>query len=200
MKSLQESMNSTARTDKFKCAAAAAAVTLLFVCFISVKWDFYWDLNDDFMIDRLLTGAYTGEPAARDIQNMFPFSLRTDPVPLPVRRAVSCSVQTPLQEDADRRGPCGFSCGRHDVAASGIHPVFGDRRDTRRCRGVLVSYDGIFGRSARIPSRRAAGHRSDAAGIPDPVGDDAVHDASVRPCDSFQNDGSCPLRTELRRG
>lgn len=74
MKSLQESMNSTARTDKFKCAAAAAAVTLLFVCFISVKWDFYWDLNDDFMIDRLLTGAYTGEPAARDIQNMFPFS------------------------------------------------------------------------------------------------------------------------------
>ena len=74
MKSSQESMNSTARTDKFKCAAAAAAVTLLFVCFISVKWDFYWDLNDDLMIDRLLTGAYTGEPAARDIQNMFPFS------------------------------------------------------------------------------------------------------------------------------
>ncbi len=74
MKSLQESMNSTARTDKFKCAAAAAAVTLLFVCFISVKWDFYWDLNDDFMIDRLLTGAYTGEPAARDIQNMFPLA------------------------------------------------------------------------------------------------------------------------------
>ena len=74
MKSSQESMSSTARTDRLKSAAAAASVTLLFVCFISVKWDFYWDLNDDFMIDRLLTGAYTGRPAAHDIQNMFPFS------------------------------------------------------------------------------------------------------------------------------
>lgn len=36
---------------------------------------FYLDLNDDSLIRDLVSGAYSGVPATRDIQNLYPFSL-----------------------------------------------------------------------------------------------------------------------------
>lgn len=51
-----------------------AAVLLCLCLLLGARYDYYWDLNDDFLIDRILNGAYTGVPAAHDIQNLFPFS------------------------------------------------------------------------------------------------------------------------------
>ena len=36
---------------------------------------FYLELNDDSLIRDLVSGVYSGVPAARDIQNLYPFSL-----------------------------------------------------------------------------------------------------------------------------
>jgi|GEM_PF-488995 len=54
---------------------AALVYVLLLLLLITRFFDFYFDLNDDFMIQHLLSGAYTGTPESRDIQNLYPFSL-----------------------------------------------------------------------------------------------------------------------------
>lgn len=41
---------------------------------LAARFDFYYDLNDDFLMDRILSGAYTGEPEARNIQSLFPLT------------------------------------------------------------------------------------------------------------------------------
>lgn len=48
-------------------------VAVLFLL-LAARFDFYYDLNDDFLMDRILSGAYTGEPEARNIQSLFPLT------------------------------------------------------------------------------------------------------------------------------
>ncbi len=36
---------------------------------------FYLDLNDDFMMENILSGAYTGMPQTRNIQSLYPLTL-----------------------------------------------------------------------------------------------------------------------------
>lgn len=54
-------------------AAAAAAAVLLAVLFL--RFDAYYDLNDDVLMENLLSGAYTGTPSFRNIQSYFPLTL-----------------------------------------------------------------------------------------------------------------------------
>ncbi|MDE7323004.1 MAG: hypothetical protein K2N73_09835 [Lachnospiraceae bacterium] len=46
--------------------------TLLLVLFLSVEFEFYYDLNDDTMIKDILSGAYTGSPSGFCIQMLYP--------------------------------------------------------------------------------------------------------------------------------
>lgn len=50
------------------------AFMLLLVLFLAVKYDFYYDLNDDTMIKDILSGAYTGAPSGYCIQMLYPLA------------------------------------------------------------------------------------------------------------------------------
>lgn len=52
----------------------ALVFTFLLVLFLAVKFDFYYDLNDDTMIKDILSGAYTGTPDGHCIQMLYPLS------------------------------------------------------------------------------------------------------------------------------
>lgn len=54
-------------------AAALAGTGALFL-FLALRYDFYYDLNDDWMMGHLLSGAYTGEGELRNIQSLFPLT------------------------------------------------------------------------------------------------------------------------------
>ena len=66
--------------DKIKCKPqlntvyAAAMVVFVFLA-ISLRFDFYFDLNDDVLIKDIVSGAYTGTPDAHSIQMLYPLSL-----------------------------------------------------------------------------------------------------------------------------
>lgn len=53
---------------------ATSVFTLALVLFLAVKFDFYYDLNDDTMIKDILSGAYTGTPDGHCIQMLYPLS------------------------------------------------------------------------------------------------------------------------------
>jgi len=51
-----------------------AMVVFLFLA-LSLRFDFYYDLNDDVLIKDIVSGAYTGTPNAHSIQMLYPLSL-----------------------------------------------------------------------------------------------------------------------------
>ena len=53
--------------------AALCGTGALFLV-LSLRFGFYYDLNDDWMMGHLLSGAYTGEGELRNIQSLFPLS------------------------------------------------------------------------------------------------------------------------------
>lgn len=53
---------------------ALAMVVFLFLA-LSLRFDFYYDLNDDVLIKDIVSGAYTGTPDAHSIQMLYPLSL-----------------------------------------------------------------------------------------------------------------------------
>ena len=53
---------------------AAAIVIFLFLA-LALRFDFYYDLNDDVLIKDIVSGAYTGTPDAHSIQMLYPLSL-----------------------------------------------------------------------------------------------------------------------------
>ena len=59
---------------KNKNLTAAVLFTGLLWFFISLRFDFYYDLNDDFWIKEILSGAYTGQPSGYAIQLLYPLS------------------------------------------------------------------------------------------------------------------------------
>lgn len=50
----------------------AAAMVLLFFLMLSLRYDFYYELNDDMVIGDILSGKYTGVPEARTNQLLYP--------------------------------------------------------------------------------------------------------------------------------
>ena len=53
----------------------AAGITAGIILQIAVLFDLYFDLNDDVLMKDLLSGSYTGVPAAHNIQMLYPISL-----------------------------------------------------------------------------------------------------------------------------
>jgi len=53
----------------------ATALVLALVLFLGVRYDYYYDLNDDVTMKDLLSGVYTGEPEGHNIQMLYPLSL-----------------------------------------------------------------------------------------------------------------------------
>lgn len=51
-----------------------AMVVFLFLA-LSLRLDFYYDLNDDVLIKDIVSGAYTGTPNAHSIQMLYPLSV-----------------------------------------------------------------------------------------------------------------------------
>ena len=70
---VSEQLNSPAGT--LGSYAAAAAVTAVFLVLLFLRFDAYYDLNDDVLMEDLLSGAYTGAPAFRNIQSYYPLTL-----------------------------------------------------------------------------------------------------------------------------
>ena len=52
----------------------ALGFTVLLCALVSIRFDFYYDLNDDVLMKDILAGVYTGEPESRNIQMLFPLS------------------------------------------------------------------------------------------------------------------------------
>lgn len=52
------------------CTAAAAVAVLL-----GLRFGYWYDLNDDVLIRDILSGIYSGQPQARDIQQLYPLGL-----------------------------------------------------------------------------------------------------------------------------
>ncbi len=58
--------------DKNKAQIAVLVTVLLFVFILGLRFDFYFDLNDDSAIRDLLSGNYSGVPEAHCVQLLFP--------------------------------------------------------------------------------------------------------------------------------
>lgn len=60
---------------KYENFILASALLLGLLLLVSVRYDHYYDLNDDVLIKDLLAGVYTGEPEGHNIQVLYPLSL-----------------------------------------------------------------------------------------------------------------------------
>lgn len=49
-------------------------ITLVIGIFLGVRFDFYYDINDDVLIHDILSGNYTGTPEGHNIQILYPLS------------------------------------------------------------------------------------------------------------------------------
>lgn len=52
----------------------AFGFSFLLCILLSIRFDFYYDLNDDVLMKDILAGVYTGAPESRNIQMLFPIS------------------------------------------------------------------------------------------------------------------------------
>lgn len=53
----------------------ASALLLCLLLFVGIRYDYYYDLNDDVVIKDLMAGVYTGQPEGHNIQVLYPLSL-----------------------------------------------------------------------------------------------------------------------------
>ncbi len=67
-------MTSSHTRERLWQLCGVLAFTLLIVLIPALRFDFYYDLNDDTVIKDILSGAYTGSPSGYCIQMMFPLS------------------------------------------------------------------------------------------------------------------------------
>ena len=50
----------------------AALLVLILCAIIGIRYDYYYDLNDDVVMKDILSGVYTGSPEGRNIQMLYP--------------------------------------------------------------------------------------------------------------------------------
>ena len=56
------------------CIGALVLTAALFVPLV-LRFDFYYDLNDDVLIKDILSGVYTGTPEGHTMQLLYPLGL-----------------------------------------------------------------------------------------------------------------------------
>lgn len=59
---------------KYESLILASAVLFLLMTLIGLRYDYYYDLNDDVLIKDIMAGVYTGTPEAHNIQILYPLS------------------------------------------------------------------------------------------------------------------------------
>ncbi len=52
----------------------ASLLLLALLLFAGIRYDYYFDLNDDVMMKDTLSGVYTGVPEGHNIQMLYPLS------------------------------------------------------------------------------------------------------------------------------
>lgn len=62
------------KEKRIRILVSLAGTALLFLL-VSLRFDFYYDLNDDWLMGHILSGAYTGTPESRNIQSLYPLTL-----------------------------------------------------------------------------------------------------------------------------
>ncbi|MBQ9614427.1 MAG: hypothetical protein IJV14_17845 [Lachnospiraceae bacterium] len=62
-------------STSYQILIPAVLVPLGFFAVLAGRFDYYFDLNDDFMMQHILSGEYTGMPESRNIQSLYPLSL-----------------------------------------------------------------------------------------------------------------------------
>lgn len=60
---------------KYENCILASGLLLLLLLFVGIRYDYYYELNDDVLMKDLMAGVYTGEPEGHNIQVMYPLSL-----------------------------------------------------------------------------------------------------------------------------
>lgn len=60
---------------KYENFILASVLLLGLLSFVCIRYDHYYDLNDDVLIKDLMAGVYTGEPEGHNIQVLYPLSL-----------------------------------------------------------------------------------------------------------------------------
>ena len=60
---------------KYENIILASLVLAALLLFVGIRYDHYYDLNDDVFIKDLMAGVYTGEPEGHNIQLLYPLSL-----------------------------------------------------------------------------------------------------------------------------
>lgn len=53
----------------------ASVLILLLMLFVGLRYDYYFDLNDDVLMKDILSGVYTGVPEGHNIQMQYPLSM-----------------------------------------------------------------------------------------------------------------------------
>ena len=48
---------------------------LILLLLLGLRFDYYYDLNDDVLMKDILSGVYTGAFESRNVQMLFPLSL-----------------------------------------------------------------------------------------------------------------------------
>ena len=60
---------------KYENRIIAVALVLFLGVIIGIRYDYYYDLNDDVTMKDIMSGVYTGEPEGHNIQMLYPLSL-----------------------------------------------------------------------------------------------------------------------------
>lgn len=60
---------------KYEDKIIAAGLLIVLGILMAIRYDYYFDLNDDTVMKDILAGVYTGKPESRNIQMMYPMSL-----------------------------------------------------------------------------------------------------------------------------
>ncbi|NLL78190.1 MAG: hypothetical protein GX235_13285 [Clostridiales bacterium] len=60
---------------KYENIIIAAGLIIVLGILAAVRYDYYYDLNDDVVMKDILAGVYTGDPESMNIQMMYPMSL-----------------------------------------------------------------------------------------------------------------------------
>ena len=55
----------------------AGLLILLIGLFVAVRFDYYYDLNDDMLMKDIISGSYTGMPNGHNIQMLYPIDRKS---------------------------------------------------------------------------------------------------------------------------
>jgi len=64
----------TAQSRPIMSYMIALLLVLLLGLFVAIRFDYYYDLNDDMLMKDIISGSYTGTPEGHNIQMLYPIS------------------------------------------------------------------------------------------------------------------------------